>query len=137
MPRKTKRIIFLILTIALLIGEVLIAKFIHGGFIRNTFGDVLVVILLYSFVRIFIPDKVRLLPLYVFLFACLVEFMQYIHIVEILGLQNNKFFCTLIGTSFSWSDIVAYAAGCIVVGIYEVIIFVKEKSSMATQELKH
>ena len=32
-------------------------------------GDVLVVGLIYTFVRIFLPERVRLLPLYIFLFA--------------------------------------------------------------------
>lgn len=110
MSRKT----YIILTIAIFLIEVLIALFVHDSFIRPHLGDVLVVILIYCLVRCFIPKGVPLLPLYVFCFAASVECMQYFHIVELLGLQNCKIARIIIGSTFDWGDIAAYAVGCII-----------------------
>lgn len=45
---------YLILTIFLFVIEVLIALFVHDNFIRPYVGDVLVVILIYCFVKSFL-----------------------------------------------------------------------------------
>ncbi len=121
MCMKKKRILYAIAAILLLLTEVLIALFIHDNFIRPYIGDVIVVILIYCMVRIVIPEKMTLLPFYVFLFACFTEFMQYLHIVELLGLQDYAFFRILIGMVFDWSDILSYGIGCILLGIYEIM----------------
>lgn len=117
-----KRAFYLILTILLLVIEVLIALYVHDNFIRPFVGDVLVVIVIYTFGRIFIPDKVRLLPLYIFIFAVAVEMLQGIHIVNILGVADNRFLRTIIGDSFDIKDIICYGIGCISLGIYEYLI---------------
>lgn len=114
-----KRLKYVIITIILLIIEVLIALFVHDDFIRPYLGDVLVVILLYTFVRIFVPEKIRLLPLYIFLFAAGVEVLQYFRIVKLLGLEDNRFFSVLIGSVFDVKDIVCYGVGCVLLGVYE------------------
>ena len=86
------------------------------------------VILIYTFIRIFIPGKVRLLPLYVFIFAAAVELLQLIRIVEILGLQDNKLMSTIIGTSFDIRDILCYFVGCVFCGVWEFIRYRKSKA---------
>lgn len=116
-----KHLKYVIITIILLTIEVLIALFVHDDFIRPYMGDILVVILLYTFVRIFIPEKIRLLPLYIFLFAAGVEVLQYFRIVELLGLENNRFFSVLIGSVFDVKDIVCYGVGCAILGMYEAV----------------
>ena len=116
-----KRILYLIATLVLLFVEVMIALFVHDSFIRPYVGDMLVVIVVYAFVRIWIPQKCRLLPLYVFLFAVLVEVLQYFNIVRILGLSGSRFFRVLIGGTFDWKDIACYGAGCIVLAVYEIV----------------
>ena len=55
---------YIILTIILLLAEILIALFVHDTIVRPHIGDVFVVILIYCFVRCFIPTGVRFLPLY-------------------------------------------------------------------------
>ena len=117
-----KRILYAFAAILLFLTEVLIALFIHDNFVRPYIGDVIVVILIYCMIRIVIPEKMTLLPFYVFLFACFTEFMQYLHIVELLGMQEHAFFRILIGMVFDWSDILSYGIGCILLGIYESII---------------
>ncbi|HAX83353.1 MAG TPA: DUF2809 domain-containing protein [Ruminococcaceae bacterium] len=118
---RMSRLIYLGLFILLFISELLIAKFYFSDFVRAYLGDVLVVILLWSFVRIFFPDKIRLLPLWVFIFACLIETGQYFNYTELLGVSDYPLLCTLMGTSFAWGDILSYLAGCAVCGILEII----------------
>jgi hypothetical protein len=110
---EKKRLIYLLATIFLFGIETLIALFAHDNFIRPLLGDVLVVVLIYFFVRIFIPTGVRLLPFYVFLFACTIEFLQYLNIIEWLGLSENGIARAVIGTSFDWRDILCYGVGCL------------------------
>ena len=112
MNNKKKRLIYLMITIMLLIVEVLIARYVHDAFIRPYVGDMLVVILIYTFVRILIPEKIRLLPLYIFLFAAGVEALQYFEIVKILGVEDNTFLRILLGSTFDPKDIVCYGVGC-------------------------
>jgi len=101
---------FVICLIIFLI-EVLIALFVDDSFIRPYGGDILVVILIYYFLKLFIETKTIYLVVAVLLFAYLVEFGQYLRLVEVLGLQGNKVMRTIIGSSFSWWDIVCYTIG--------------------------
>ena len=66
---KKKRMLNFIMFIALIIIETLIALYVHDKVVRPYIGDVLVVIVLYYFVRIFVPEKGKLLPLYIFIFS--------------------------------------------------------------------
>lgn len=120
MMRNKKRLIYLTVTILLLLVEIFIALFVHDNFIRPYIGDVLVVVVIYTFVRIFIPEKVRMLPLYIFIFAAFVETLQYFNIIELLGLGDNRFMSILIGSVFDIKDIICYGAGCLILGIYEI-----------------
>ena len=123
-----KRLFYLTATLVLFAIELCIALFVHDRIVRPFIGDVLVVILIYAFIRIFIPEKVRVLPLYVFIFAAAVEILQYFRIVEVLGLQGNKVMSTIIGTSFDIRDILCYFVGCAFCGIWEVARYKKEKA---------
>ena len=117
---QKKRIGYLMATVLIFIIELLIALFVRDRFIRPYVGDMLVVVLIYTCVRVIFPERPRLLPLYVFLFAALVEGLQGIRIVELLGLQDNRFFSVLIGTTFDVKDIVCYGVGCVLCGVWEV-----------------
>lgn len=111
--KHRKRIInFLIFTI-LFVMEILIAVYVHDNFVRPYLGDVLVVALLYFFIRIIIPEKIRFLSIYIYLFAVAVELMQYINLVTILGLENNRLARIIIGSTFDWMDILCYGVGAI------------------------
>ena len=115
-----KRILYALTTIILLVIEVLIALFVHDSIIRPYVGDVLVVVVIYTFVRIFVPERVVLLPLYIFVFAVGVELLQLVNIVDKLGLSDNRFFSVLIGTVFDIKDVICYAVGCLILGGYQV-----------------
>jgi hypothetical protein len=49
----------------------------------------------------------------VFLFACLVEGLQYFHPVDRLGLRHGSVLAIVMGNSFSWADILMYFLGCL------------------------
>ena len=120
---KTKlRLTYAIIFFIILITEICIALFIHDDFIRPYVGDVLVTVLICSFLRIIIPEGVKLLPAYVFIFAAIVEIAQYFDIVKLLGLQDNKILSTLIGRTFSILDLICYAVGCVLFFVTESII---------------
>jgi len=110
------RIKYIIAFLAIFTVEVLIALFVRDRFIRPYGGDILVTVLICCFLRIFFHGGksvgVKLIPLWVFLFSVAVEFGQYFDYVNLLGLGKITFFRILLGTSFSWIDILCYGIGC-------------------------
>ncbi len=106
---------YFILTILIFIIEVLIALYVRDSFVRPYFGDVLVVILIYCFVRSFFNWPVVPVAIGVLLFAFAVETLQYLNIVERLGLKDSKLANVVIGNSFAWEDMLCYVAGIAVV----------------------
>ncbi len=106
---------YLLLTILLFLVEVFIAKFVHDRFIRPFVGDFLVVILLYFFAKTFWNASNKTIAISVLIFSFVVEILQYFKIVEILGLKGNRLAEIVIGTSFSWLDLVAYTLGVLTV----------------------
>ena len=123
-----KRIIWFIAFSVLFAVEAVIALYCHDDFIRPYVGDVLVVILLYCLVRVFFPEKIRLLPLYIFIFACLIEVGQYFNYVELLGFSDNPVMTTIMGTSFAFEDIVCYFIGCALCAVGQIIFkFIRKK----------
>lgn len=127
MMMNKKRLGYLAATVAIFLIELLIALFVRDKFIRPYVGDMLVVVLLYTLVRVFLPEKPRLLSVYIFAFSMCVELLQGMHIVELLGLQDSRFFSILIGTTFDWKDIICYGVGCILCGLWEVWLWKKER----------
>ncbi len=113
MKRRIRpRTAYALCSAGIFLAEVLIALFVRDDFIRPYGGDILVTALICCFLRIFFPDCVRLLPLWVFLFAAAVEVGQYFDFVSLMGLGDIAFFRILLGSTFSWADLVCYAAGC-------------------------
>ena len=113
------RLKYFILTITLLVTEICIALFAHDAFIRPYVGDLLVVILIYCFLKSFF--KLPYLPtaIAVLLFSYLIEVLQYFNIVQILGLQHIIWARIIIGTSFAWQDLVAYTTGTGLIILFE------------------
>lgn len=103
----------------LLCVEVLIAIFIKEGFIRHTFGDFLVVIMLFYFIKSFLKTTSIYVAIVVFLISFSIEFLQYIHILEFLNIQHNKTLGIIFGTTFSISDLIAYSLGILTVFLIE------------------
>jgi len=110
---------YALLAVVLLLIEIAIAIFVPGGtFIRASFGDFLVVILIYCTVRaVFDIDPLKL-TIAVCLFAFAVEFAQYFHFVDRVGI-DNQLMRTIVGTSYSTGDLVMYAAGCLTIYVID------------------
>ena len=104
----------LLITLVLFIIEVLIATtFSRSRFIRSYLGDYLVVILLYYLVKSFYDVSPLVLSILIFVFACGIEIAQYFRLADVLGLRPGSVLSILLGTSFSWMDILMYFTGCL------------------------
>ena len=116
--------------------EVLIAFFVNDDFVRPYLGDVLVVILLYCFFKSFFKLSVLIVALFVLTFSFTIEFLQYLNIVEKLSLEKSKIARTVIGTSFSWIDLLTYIAGIAIVIVVEKYWFKKEIKTVPKSDFK-
>lgn len=114
-----KRLMYIFTFIILTAAEVLIALYVHGSFVRPYIGDVLVMGVLYCLIRSFLPDGIRLLPLWLFLVGILAEVLQYFNLSYVLSLQDNVFIRILLGSTFDLKDIACYGAGCLIISILE------------------
>lgn len=94
--------------------EVIIALFVRDSIIRPYGGDVLVVILMYYFFKTFVKMNPVPLVIGVLLFAYAVEIGQYFNLVEVLNMQKNTIMRIVIGSSFSWGDMLCYTLGAII-----------------------
>ena len=113
---------YFVLAVMLFAIEVLIATFAHDRIIRPYIGDVLVVILIYCFVKSVLNTPVLPTAICVLLFSFAIEGLQYLNLVDRLGLQDSKIAATIIGNSFEWIDIFAYVVGIVLVLFFEKII---------------
>ncbi|MFS4493731.1 DUF2809 domain-containing protein [Maribacter sp. 2308TA10-17] len=105
--------------ILLFLTEVAIAYYLKSGFIRHTFGDFLVVILLYCLFKSFINANSVLVGLITLVIAYTIEFLQLTNFLEMLGLKGNVWANLVFGNSFSIQDLVAYTIGVLVVILLE------------------
>lgn len=116
--RKPKRV-YLIAALSLFAIEVLIESFAYDDFIRPYLGDFLVVILIYSIVMLLSNLKVLKAAIATLIFSYIIETAQYFQVVSVLGLEEYKWARIIIGTSFSWWDILMYSLGILSVLILE------------------
>ncbi len=105
--------------ILLFIIEVLIALYINDNIIRPYFGDILVVILMYCFIKSFLKLAVLKAVSFVLAFSFMVEILQYFKFVELIGLGHSAIARTVMGTTFVWMDFVAYTIGLAIVLLVE------------------
>ena len=98
----------------LFIIEVIIALYINDAFIRPYLGDVLVVILLFCLIRSFLYIPTFPLVIAVLLFSYLIEFLQFFQVTELLNLQDNRLMRIVLGSVFSWGDIMCYTIGALI-----------------------
>ena len=112
------RLAFLAAATLILAVEIYIAICVKGGFVRHYAGDVLAVILLYALARTIFSVPPLNLPLKIFAFAAALELAQYFGAVQILGIEN-KILKVMIGGTFDFADLLCYAAGCVLAGVYE------------------
>ncbi|WP_430466607.1 DUF2809 domain-containing protein [Winogradskyella ouciana] len=110
---------YLVLAHSLFLIELAIAFIIKTGFIRYTFGDYLVVILLYAIFRGCTNLSVRASALVVLLIAYSIELLQLTPFLTYFNLQDSVAAKLILGSTFQFSDLVAYTLGIISVLIIE------------------
>jgi len=110
---------YFIASTLLFISEVLIAIYLKDGFIRHTFGDFLVVILIYTFVKSFFLIKSIHAAFGVLTFAFLIEFLQLYNLLEALNLQHSTMAKLILGSTFQVTDLMAYTLGVLAILIIE------------------
>lgn len=110
---------YLLAFVVILVIESLIAIYIHDDIIRPYIGDILVVILMYTFIRAFIDKRLKWLPVYLFGFATAIEMAQHFNLLELLNLQGNKIARIILGSSFDVKDILCYLIGTVIIIAWE------------------
>lgn len=108
---------YFLLTIAIFLVEVLIAtKLKDIFFVRAYLGDVIVVVLIYTFVLSFfeVQNKSKLI-LGIFIFSVFIEVLQHFKTADLLGFKEGSIPYIVLGNSFSWVDILCYLAGCLLI----------------------
>ncbi|NVK08092.1 MAG: DUF2809 domain-containing protein [Tenacibaculum sp.] len=113
----------------LLLLEIAIAQ--TSGFIRHTFGDFLVVILLFYLVKTFFNLSNKTVVISVLMFAYIVEFLQLTSLLEFLGLENNRLAIIIFGATFSIGDLIAYTLGVGTILLLEKILTHKLSSNLS------
>jgi hypothetical protein len=106
---------YLLISILLLITEICIAIFAKDDFIRPILGDYLASILLFYLFATFLKISKNKIALITLLISYLIEGLQFINILELLYLDKLKILAILLGTSFSWIDMIAYTLGILTV----------------------
>ena len=114
---------YFILTILFFVTEVAITLFVHDNFIRPYFGDFLVVILLYCFLKTFVKVSVLVAASLVLFFSFAIETAQYFNTVEKIGMQDSKIATVVLGNSFAGMDLLAYTLGIVSVIVVEKMYF--------------
>ncbi len=99
---------------ALLPIEIVIALFVRDSFVRPVLGDVLAVVLVYCALLSVINLRRWTAALFAFLVGVVIEIMQYVDALTLLGLQDNPIARIVLGTTFTWEDIAAYAVGALI-----------------------
>ena len=110
---------YFVLTVFLFFIEVLIAAYLHDQIIRPYVGDLLVVMLLYCFVKSFLKISVMKAAIFVLLFSYTIELLQYLNLIKLLGLQKSQLANIVLGNYFEWIDLVAYTVGIAIVLLIE------------------
>ncbi|MFC7421212.1 DUF2809 domain-containing protein [Iodobacter arcticus] len=105
------RSFYYIIALIIFLIEITIARGLFGyGFIRGSVGDILVIALIYALFRACNTPPLRS-ALFSIAAGFVVEGLQYIHLVDLLGLQKGSVLYIVIGNTFSPHDLLMYIIG--------------------------
>ena len=94
--------------------EVFIALHVRDAFVRPYLGDVLVVVLMYLALKTVLRAPTACLAGTALAIACVIEALQALPLVDVLGIDNRVLRVAL-GTTFSWADVLCYVVGAALV----------------------
>ena len=124
---QKRRVGWAVTGVIILAIEIYIAIFIKGGFIRHHIGDVLATAMLYAFGRAIFRVAPINLAIVVFAISLFIEALQYLKILEILGVKSS-ILRIIFGGTFDWTDIICYLVGCILAYMFENLSMQKSKT---------
>ena len=112
---------YLAVSTTLFLTEYYIAEYVHDEIVRPYIGDLLVAILIYCLVKSVVNTPVVKTAICVLFYCYAVEVSQYFHLIVHLGLQNSKAAHMLLGSYFTWIDMLCYTIGIGIVLVIEAI----------------
>ena len=116
--KRNRKWYYFIPFLTLLTIEIMIATYIDDNFIRPYLGDFLVVIMIYCFVMSVSPISIKKGLVVVLLFAFGIEFLQLIPLRQYFA-QGESWIWVVLGSSFSFVDLLMYVLGIACCGILE------------------
>ena len=117
----------------LLVLEIGIALFVHDRFVRPYAGDFLATIFLFWLAKAFVDAPNKRIAMAVLLVSYLIEAGQYFHLLSLVGLQHSRLARVVLGSSFEWTDLLAYTLGTLVaVGIEHLLPAGRPESNRTT-----
>jgi hypothetical protein len=104
---------YFLIALLLFFIELFIAFFVADTIIRPFIGDLLVVVMMYCFLKSFIRIAALPTALSVLAFSYVVEILQYFKLIYLLGWEQSLLAHLIIGSSFHWIDMLMYTAGIV------------------------
>jgi hypothetical protein len=95
---------------------------------RHTIGDYLCVILIYTFIKSFAKVSNNKTAFFVLVIAYSIEFIQLTDLQKLYPSEYSKTLKLILGTSFSFGDLVAYTLGIITALVIEVLVSDRTKT---------
>ncbi len=109
-----KRIIYFSLSLlCFIICYIIVRSFSHNALIRGFSGDIVVILLIYFFMKGLYDFNSVKLGIFVLLLAYCTEFLQFLDITTLLGLEDSKLVQLILGAVFDPLDLAAYTIGAI------------------------
>ncbi|HYE08765.1 MAG TPA: DUF2809 domain-containing protein [Patescibacteria group bacterium] len=115
-----RRLVYFSLSVICFIVCILIVKLFSGNqFIRGSIGDIIVILLIYFVIKIFKDFNTLKLTIFTLAVAYTIEFIQYLKITSLLGLEHNTIAQLILGSIFDPRDLIAYTIGAILVYVID------------------
>ncbi|MEZ7496346.1 DUF2809 domain-containing protein [Leeuwenhoekiella aequorea] len=121
MLKRNTRLAYILGFIFLLIIEIMIATLLNTGFVRANLGDFLVVILIYCLVMAVCDFSVKRGLLITLVFSYAIEILQLLKLPQYFPAQTEKWAALVLGSYFSWIDILMYTFGIITIWTIEYV----------------
>lgn len=93
--------------------EVYIALRVHDAFVRPYAGDFLATIWLVYLGRTCWTASVERVAWAALVVSGLIEGLQYVHFLRLMGWQQSALARIVLGSAFAWGDLLAYALGAL------------------------
>lgn len=117
-----KRAIYFLIFLFLLGVEIAIATYLKTGFIRAYLGDLLVVILLYCLLMSILKPSVKTGLILTLAIAFAIELLQLVNLTKFFPQEYKQLATLVLGSHFSWLDLLMYVLGIVVAGITELVL---------------